>query len=88
MKLVPIKTKVRIPEAPPKPPAREELPWLRVVDTECQTCSGFDSGSLDPGGEVCPHCMGRGVETIQRNYLSEAFAVMSNPNSTRVLAAA
>lgn len=86
LKLIPIKTKVRLPEALPKPPAREELPWCRVVDTECQTCggSGFDSGALDPEGEVCPGCMGRGVETIQRNYLQEAFALISNPNSTRV----
>jgi hypothetical protein len=34
------------------------------IEIPCQDCagSGFDSGALDPFGEICQHCMGSGLE--------------------------
>jgi len=82
--LKPVRTAVRIPEA--VEPATAKPPYIVVEEIECQDCggSGSDSGALDPEGEICSHCMGRGVETVQRNYLQEAFALIANPQSQRV----
>jgi hypothetical protein len=71
-------------------PALESLSqYTETVEIECEECggSGRDRGTLDNflnGTEpVCPTCQGRSTETVVRNYLSEAFAVVSNPDSTR-----
>jgi hypothetical protein len=36
------------------------------IEIPCQDCggTGFDSGALDPFGEICPHCMGSGLEPV------------------------
>jgi len=63
--------------------------YSRTVEIDCEDCggSGRDPGALDAYLEstepVCPSCKGLGVETVTRNFLSEAFAIASNPDSTR-----
>ena len=49
---------------------------------ECEDCggTGYDFGStreFDP--EDCPRCSGSGTELVFRNYLAEAFHIISDP---------
>ena len=72
----------------PLPPQPLNPPYVVQVEIPCEDCggSGRDLGTLDPFEyEPCSHCNGRGKETITRNYLSEAFGRISNPDSTRVV---
>jgi hypothetical protein len=68
-----------------------EPAYLETVTIECEECggSGRDPGSLDSifEGEapVCPRCHGLCIQTITRNYLSEAFAIAQNPDSRRIV---
>jgi len=57
----------------PKPMAVAAIDSLGETPTDsealeipCQDCggNGFDSGGHDPFGEMCPHCMGSGRESV------------------------
>ena len=48
------------------------------VTQECEDCggSGRDPGALNPWDpEACSSCHGAGVQTVERNYLAEAFRI-------------
>jgi hypothetical protein len=79
------------PQEPvPKPPGRtlartrEPIPpFSDFVEARCGECegTGFDAGShkdFDP--EYCPLCGGSGTELVFRNYLAEAFRIVSDPH--------
>ena len=54
-----------------------------VVKQNCEECSGTgrDPGALNPwDAEACPTCHGTGVQTIERNYLAEAFRIAADEN--------
>jgi len=62
--------------------------FIRAVEEDCKDCAGTgrDIGAIDPwDGSECSNCRGTGREIVMRNYLSEAFAIASNPHSTRVI---
>lgn len=76
----------------PTPPAKaggrasEKLetrpPYTLEMEVNCEECGGlgFDSGGTDPWGpEPCPACQGAKTQTIIRNFLAEAFRMVSNP---------
>jgi hypothetical protein len=46
-------------------------------ELDCQECggTGFDPGSLDPFGYLCPRCHGAKKELVRRDYLAEAFQI-------------
>ena len=66
-------------EAPaPKPivvagvDALDEMPAdSELLEIPCHDCggNGFDSGSWDPFGDICPHCMGSGKEPLLTSVL-------------------
>ena len=62
---------------------REPIPpFSDFVEVRCEDCdgTGYDVGShqsFDP--EDCPRCGGSGKELIFRNYLAEAFRIVSDP---------
>lgn len=63
-------------------------PYKETVTIPCQECGGDgrDPGALESdvfNEPPCPRCKGSKFETVTRNYLSEAFAIVSNPDSTR-----
>jgi hypothetical protein len=52
------------------------------IEVQCEDCNGtgYDFGShkdFDP--EYCPRCGGSGIELVFRNYLAEAFRIVSDP---------
>jgi hypothetical protein len=64
------------------------MSYSQEVEVPCEDCGGTgrDIGALDPwNGEVCPCCGGSGRETITRNYLAEAFQIVANPDSVRLV---
>ena len=62
---------------------REPIPpFSDFVEVQCEDCNGtgYDFGShkdFDP--EYCPRCGGSGMELVFRNYLAEAFRIVSDP---------
>jgi hypothetical protein len=61
-------------------------PHVLEIEMNCDECggSGFDPGGIDPWGpEPCPACHGAKMQRITRNYLTEAFQIAANPESTR-----
>ena len=69
-------------------PARKPLATARELgmtdlhEVDCSECggSGFDPGSVDPFGELCPRCQGSKKELIRRDYLAEAFRICADPD--------
>jgi hypothetical protein len=59
--------------------------YSETLEIPCEDCEGlgFDRGALDFAPPVCPACKGRRTETVKRNFLSEAFAIVSHADSTR-----
>jgi hypothetical protein len=84
---LPLKPKTTMSARPPLPqPGTEQ--FIRAVEEDCKDCAGTgrDIGALNPwDGPECTNCLGTGREMVLRNYLSEAFAIASNPHSTRVV---
>ena len=84
-------SRTQLPREPvPKQPARETLartrepipPFSDFVEVSCEDCNGtgYDFGShkeFDP--EYCLRCGGSGMELLFRNYLAEAFRIVSDP---------
>src|SRR5690348_4029497 len=57
-------------------------PFSDLVEMECEECdgSGYDFGSIKEfDAEYCPRCGGSGKELVFRNYLAEAFRIVSDP---------
>ena len=66
-------------------PAKILSPYIMRVEVSCEECggSGFDPGGIDPWGpEPCPVCHGARTQWVTRNYLTEAFQIAANPNSS------
>jgi len=62
------------------------VPYIVQLEQNCEECggTGFDPGGVDPWGpEPCPVCLGAKTQTIIRNYLTEAFQIAANHNSSR-----
>jgi len=50
----------------------------QMVEQDCEDCggSGRDPGALNLwDAEACATCQGAGVQTVERNYLAEAFRI-------------
>ena len=54
--------------------------FCEVVEVACQDCGGTgnDAGGWDPFAEACGSCNGSGKETVERNYLAEAFRIVGD----------
>ena len=63
---------------------REPIPpFSDFVEVRCEDCdgTGYDFGShkeFDP--EYCSRCGGSGMAVVFRNYLAEAFRIVSDPH--------
>ena len=63
---------------------REPIPpFSDFVEVRCEDCdgTGYDFGShkeFDP--EYCSRCGGSGTALVFRNYLAEAFRIVSDPH--------
>ena len=68
--------------------AETQPPYILEVEVNCEECggSGFDPGGLDPWGpEPCAACHGAKTQRIARNFLAEAFQIVTNLDSARTV---
>jgi hypothetical protein len=68
----------------PKPLPESPTLYTETVEQDCEECggSGKDPGILNPwDAEPCPICRGSKKQTVQRNFLGEAFQIVSGESS-------